>query len=159
MRIAIGSDRRGFDYKSRLIEHLREAGHEPVDVGPFDDALPVDYPIYAQKVGELVASGECERGVVVCATGIGVMIAANKVRGVRCGMAYTDDVARLMREHNDANVVAFGQDQMAYDDVERRLDIFLESPFAAGYHCSRIKQLADIEEGVPISQTPMQRRF
>lgn len=159
MRVAIGSDRRGFDYKSRLMKHMRGTGHDPVDVGPYDDSLPVDYPIYAQRVGELVASGECDRGVVVCATGIGVMIAANKVRGVRCGIAYTDEVARLMREHNDANVVAFGQDQMAYGDVARRLDIFLASEFAAGYHCSRVKQLADMEEGVPISQTPMQRKF
>lgn len=159
MRVAIGSDRRGYDYKSRLAAHLKEGGHEVVDVGPRDDSLPVDYPIYAQKASELVSLGICDRGVVVCATGIGVMIAANKVRGVRCGMAYADDVARLMREHNDANVIAFGQDHMAYSDIERRLDIFLGSDFAAGYHCSRIQQLSDIENGIRISQTPIQGQF
>lgn len=159
MRIALGSDRRGFATKEKLLRHLEAKGVETLDFGPYTDADPVDYPIYGELVGGAVTSGECDFGVVVCATGIGIMIAANKVKGVRCGMAYTDEVARFMREHNDANVVAFGQDQMAYEDIERRLDIFLKSDFAGGYHCSRVQQLSDIENGLPIEQTPMARRF
>lgn len=154
MKIAIGSDRRGFTSKEKLIIHIKELGHEPVDVGPYDDILPVDYPIYGEKVGKLVSSGECRYGVVICATGIGIMIAANKVRGIRCGMAYNDAVARLMREHNDANVIGFGQDHMEYEEIEKRLDIFLNTDFLEGYHSTRIQQLKDIEDGRSIEQSP-----
>lgn len=153
MKIAIGSDRRGFEYKSKLSEHLKEQGHEVIDVGPYDNIYPVDYPIYGEKVGKLVASGDCARGIVICATGIGIMIACNKVDGVRCGIAYNDDVARLIREHNDANVIAFGQDHMSAEDIIRRTDIFLSTDFSAGYHCARIEQLNDIEKGIPIVQS------
>ena len=154
MKIAIGSDRRGYDYKVALVKMLKELGYEIKDVGPYDDRYPVDYPIYGEKVGQEVAAGRCRYGVVVCATGIGIMMAANKVKGVRCGIAYTDDVARLMREHNDANVIAFGQSQMALEDVKRRLRIFLQTDFAGGYHRTRIKQLSDMECDIPITQTP-----
>ena len=96
MKIAIGSDRRGFDYKQKLISYMTEKGYQVIDVGPYDDKYPVDYPIYGEKVGKLVTQGKCDKGVVVCATGIGIMIACNKINGVRCGMGYTDEVAKLM---------------------------------------------------------------
>ena len=126
-----------------------------MDVGPFDDKFPVDYPIYAKLVGESVSSGECDKGIVICSTGIGIMIACNKIKGIRCGMGYADEVARLMREHNDANVIAFGQDFMDFDDVKRRTDIFLNSKFLNGYHCSRIKQINSLELEKNIYQTPL----
>lgn len=154
MRIAIGSDRRGFATKSKLISYLDGKGVDVIDEGPFDDKLPVDYPIYGEKVGKAVVSKEADYGIVICATGIGIMIAANKVKGVRCGMAYTDDVARLMREHNDANVIAFGESQMEYEDIVRRLNIFLNTKFLEGYHITRVKQISDIENGIEIKQTP-----
>lgn len=154
MKIALGSDRRGYVYKAELMKTLEEWGYEVEDVGPYDDQLPVDYPIYGEKVGKAVSAGRCRFGVVICATGIGIMIAANKVKNIRCGMAYTDDVARLMREHNDANVIAFGQSQMQLEDVKKRLWIFLHTDFLAGYHSTRVQQLSDIECGIPISQTP-----
>lgn len=154
MRIAIGSDRRGFEVKQKLIAHLKSLSIDVNDVGPYDDKLPVDYPIYGEKVGKAVASKDCQYGVVVCATGIGIMIAANKVNGVRCGMGYSDAVASLMREHNDANVIAFGQSQMNYKDIERRLDIFINTDFLGDYHVLRVKQLSDIESGIPIEQSP-----
>lgn len=154
MKIAIGSDRRGYAVKEKLKAHLIGQGYQIIDVGPRDDRWPVDYPIYAEKVGVAVNSGNCKYGVVVCATGIGVMIAANKVKGIRCGMAYTDDVARLMREHNDANVIAFGQDQMQYSDIEHRLDIFLHTEFLGDYHRFRVQQLSNIENGIVIEQSP-----
>lgn len=153
MKIAVGSDRRGFDYKYMVIKHLQKMGYEVIDVGPYDDKYPVDYPIYGEKVGLLVASKECRFGILVCATGIGIMIASNKVHGVRCGIAYNDDVARLMREHNNANVIAFGQDHMDYYDVERRIDIFLKTEFLGDYHVSRIREITDIENGKEIKQS------
>lgn len=155
MKIAIGSDRRGFLVKEKLISYLNNNSYEVEDVGPYDDSLPVDYPIYGEKVGKVVASGDCQFGVVVCATGVGIMIAANKVKGIRCGMGYTDKVTKLMREHNDANVIAFGQSHMEYDDIEKRLGIFLRTDFLGGYHISRVQQLSDIEEGKPIIQSPI----
>jgi ribose 5-phosphate isomerase B len=153
MKIAIGSDRRGFDYKSKLTKYLKKNGYEVLDVGPYDDKLPVDYPIYGQKVGIEVAAGNCEFGVVICATGNGIMIAANKVKGVRCGMGYDDDVASLLRKHNDANVIAFGQNHMKYEDVEKRLNIFLHTDFLSDYHCARIEQISKIEDNKPIKQS------
>ena len=145
MKIALGSDRRGMDYKNRLKGFLQAHGYETVDCGTNMDK-PVDYPIYAQRVGKLVASKECDFGVVVCATGIGICMAANKVEGIRCGIAYTDDVARLMREHNDANVICFGQNHMEYADCERRLGIFLGAAFAGDYHNIRIKQMGVLDK-------------
>lgn len=154
MKIAIGNDRNGIVYKIRLVSHLESLGHEVINCGT-DEDFPADYPIHGERVGRLVASGECDRGIVICATGVGICIAADKVDGVRAGMAYTDDVARLMRVHNDANVIAFGQDFMSYEEVERRADIFLTTEFAGGYHNTRIEQIRDIEKNKQIHQTPI----
>ena len=92
---------------------------------------------------------------MICATGIGICLAVDKIKGIRAGMGYADDIARLMRQHNDANVISFGQDYMTYEEVERRLDIFLETEFAGGYHSFRLQQIRDLEEGKPIHQTPI----
>ncbi len=157
MRIAIGNDRNGIGYKNRLTKHLESLGHTVVNCGT-DEDFPADYPVHGERVGRLVASGDCDRGIVICATGIGICMCAGKVRGVRAGMAYNDDVARLMRVHNNANVVGFGQDYMTYEEVEKRTDIFLTTDFAGGYHNTRIQQIADIEEGKPIHQTPVMNK-
>ena len=154
MRIAIGNDRNGIDYMNRLTAHLESLGHSVENCGT-DEDFPADYPVHGERVGRLVVSGVCDRGIVICATGIGICMSADKVRGVRAGMAYNDDVARLMRVHNDANVIAFGQDYMSYEEVERRTDIFLTTEFAGGYHCTRINQIRDIEQDKPIAQTPI----
>ena len=154
MKIAIGNDRNGIDYKNRLTTHLESLGHTVINCGT-DEDFPADYPVHGERVGRLVASGECNRGIVICATGIGICISADKVKGVRAGMAYNDDVARLMRVHNDANVIGFGQDFMTYEEIERRTDIFLTTDFAGGYHCTRIQQISDIENNRPIEQTPI----
>ncbi len=154
MKIAIGNDRNGIDYKFRLMDHLKVLGYFVIDCGT-DENFPADYPVHGERVGRLVASGECKRGIVICATGIGICIAANKVKGVRAGLAYNNDVSRLMRVHNDANVIAFGQDFMSYEEVEKRTDIFLSTDFANGYHISRINQIIDIENNKSIEQTPI----
>ena len=154
MKIAIGSDRRGLEYKTRLIQYLEKAGHEIEDVGTHE-AVPCDSPVFASKVGALVAAGQCRYGVLICATGTGMVMAANKVKGVLCGMGYDDEVTRLMREHNDANVIAFGQNHMAYEEVERRVGIFLQAEFAGLHHALRVIQIKDMEEGKPIEQSPI----
>ena len=157
MKVAIGNDRNGIDYKNRLTKHLESLGYSVINCGTNED-FPADYPVHGECVGRLVASGECDRGIVICATGIGICISADKVKGVRAGMAYDDDVARLMRIHNDANVIAFGQDFMTYEEVERRTDIFLATDFAGGYHCTRVQQISDIENNMPIVQTPIMNK-
>ena len=155
MKIALGSDRNGVITKKKLVTHLQLKGYEILDVGPYDMELPVDYPIYGKMVGEAIISGKCQYGVVICGTGIGISVAANKVKGIRCGMGYTDYVTKQMREHVDANVIAFGQDHMNYEDIERRVDIFLNTSFLGSYHCARIQQLADMEEGKEIYPSPV----
>lgn len=145
IKIAIGNDRCARDYKDRIKAYLKANDYEVIDCGTNIDK-PVDYPIYGKMVGEKVACGECEYGVLICGTGIGISIAANKVDGIRCGIAYTDEVTKLMREHNDANVISFGRKFMSYDDVERRLNIFFSTDFLGGYHLTRVKQIKSIED-------------
>ena len=155
MKIAIGCDRNGFEYKNRLVAYLVSKGHEVIDVGT-KEYVPCDSPYFASKVGKLVASGECQYGILLCATGTGMTIAANKIPGVMCGMGYGDEVAKLMREHNDANVIAFGQDHMGYKDVQRRVDIFLSTSFSGLEHqAARVKQVKDLEAGKEIELTPI----
>lgn len=144
MKIAIGNDRQGLLLKNELVHWLQVSGHEVIDVGTNED-LPCDYPIYAGRVADMVSNGICERGIVICATGVGISIAANKVAGIRCGLAYDDEVTKLMRQHNDANMIAFGQRFMRSEDVKRRLYIFLHTDFLGGYHQGRIDLITQIE--------------
>lgn len=154
MRIVVGSDRNGLDYKTRLVEHLKTAGHEIVDVGTYE-YVPCDSPVFAAEAGKLVASGQCRYGILICATGTGMVMAANKIKGILCGMGYDDIVTQYMRQHNDANMIAFGQKHMAYEDVERRTDIFLASEFCGMHHAPRVKQIYALEQGEEIHQTPI----
>lgn len=159
MKIAIGSDRRGFGLKQELITYLKDKGVDVIDEGPFDSHIPVDYAIYGEKVARAIMSKEVDFGIVMCATGIGIMITCNKIKGVRCGMGYSDRTAAQMREHIDANCIAFGADEMDWNDIKRRVDIFLSTSFIGGYHCSRVQQLTDIEHDKPICQTPVSKTF
>ena len=154
MRIALGSDRNGLDYKNRIIAHLKELGHEPVDVGTREN-IPCDTPVFAAKAAKLVASGDCKYGILLCATGTGMVMAANKVKGILCGLGYADLVTEYMRKHNDTNMIAFGQKHMGYEDVEHRVDIFLNTDFIGGHHAPRVQQVRDLEEGKEIRQTPI----
>ena len=144
MKIAIGNDRQGLILKQAILVWLRGNGHEVTDIGT-NENIPCDYPIFAEKVANLVANGICERGIAICATGIGVSIAANKVAGIRCGIAYNDEVTILMRQHNDANMIAFGQKFMSLESVERRLNLFLNTDYLGGYHQERIELISKIE--------------
>ena len=144
LKISIGSDHGGLAYKEAIKKHL-EGKYEVIDVGTYNEDS-CHYPQFGIAAAKLVASGECQFGIVVCTSGEGIMIAANKVKGVRCGMGYNDEVSRLMREHNNANVISFGQKFMALEDVLRRVDIFLSTPFAGGRHQIRVDLISELEK-------------
>ena len=140
MRIAVGADHAGYEYKDRIAEILRGRGHDVLDFGTHD-ATPVDYPQYGYAVGEAVASGQAERGIVVCGSSLGIAMAANKVPGVRCAPVAEPYSAELARRHNDTNVIAFSERLTGWEMIERMLDIFLETPFDGGRHAHRTEQL------------------
>ncbi len=129
MRIHIGADHAGFALKRSVGEHLVAAGHEVVDVGTFDEAA-VDYPDYAELVARAVASGQADFGVLVCGTGLGMAMAANKVPGVRAAQAADPEFARMAREHNDANVLTLAGRYTDADTAMRVVDTFLATGFA-----------------------------
>ena len=140
MRIAFGADHAGFDLKEKLKAHASSRGHDILDLGTHSTDS-VDYPDFGRAVGEAVAGGRAERGVAVCGTGIGIAIAANRVPGIRAGVPNDLFATRLMREHNDANIIAFGARLVAPPLAEAMLDLFLETPFAGGRHERRVKKL------------------
>ena len=144
MKIAIGSDHGGFLQKEEVIKHLKDNGYEVVDVGT-NSLDSCHYPIFGAEVGKLVASKKCDFGIVICTSGEGIAIAANKIKGIRCGIAYNDEVAKLMRQHNDANVISFGAKFMETKDVIRRVDIFLTTPFEGGRHQDRVRIISNLE--------------
>ncbi len=146
MKIAIGSDHAGFSLKESIKVELSRLGHEVVDVGTRSGTDSVDYPDFAIPVAEKVTSGEVERGVVVCATGIGASIAANKVRGARVSVVTSDDTARLTRQDNDSNVIALGaRTSPSLEAPLRWLRIWLDTPFAGGRHERRIEKITEYE--------------
>ena len=145
MRIAVGSDHAGFDLKTAVAGHLADAGHEVVDLGTDSPDVSVDYPDFGLAVGRAVASGEVERGVCVCGTGIGIGIAANKVEGVRAALVHDVTTAGLARRHNDANVVCLGGrttgTAVAFDAV----DVFFSTEYEGGRHQRRLDEIARYE--------------
>lgn len=145
LKISIGSDHGGFEYKTAISKYLKDKGIEVVDVGT-NSLDSCHYPVYGAAAARLVASGECQFGIVVCTSAEGISIAANKIKGVRCGIGYNDDVSRLMRQHNDCNMIAFGQKFMELSDVLRRIDIFLATPFEGGRHAARVDMIKDLEK-------------
>jgi len=146
VKIAIGSDHAGFALKEAVRRELERLGHEVVDVGTTSGSESVDYPDFSIPVGEKVASGEAERGVVVCATGIGASIAANKVEGVRASVVTSDETARLTRQDNDSNVLALGGRTGPGEAAALGwLRTWLETPFAGGRHERRVGKIRDYE--------------
>ena len=143
--IALGSDHGGFDIKQVVIEHLKERGIEYKDFGTYDKNS-CDYPIFGKAAAEAVASGECEKGIVICTTGIGISIVANKVKGIRCALCSEPHSARLTREHNDANVLAMGGALIGPDMAIDIVDTFLDTEFSGlEKHCRRISEITDME--------------
>jgi ribose 5-phosphate isomerase B len=137
MRIAIASDHAGFELKEHVKTQLQSAGHDVVDVGPASDDS-TDYPRYARPAARLVADGDAERGVLVCGSGIGVSIVANKVPGVRAVNAHDPEEAQLARAHNDANVVTLSGRRLDGPAADAIVEAFLESDFEGGRHARRV---------------------
>ena len=145
MRVVIGSDHAGYDQKERLKAHLAEQGHDVIDVGTASGDESVDYPDFAIAAGRKVARGDAELGVLVCGTGIGMSIAANKVRGVRAANVTSVEFARLAREHNNANVVTVSARFVSVQENEEIVDAFLTTPFAGGRHGGRVDKITAAE--------------
>jgi len=145
MTVAIGSDHAGFQLKEILAEYLRDHGYDVIDVGAHSEDR-VDYPLYGAAVGRLVASGKAARGVLACGSGVGICIAANKVPGIRAGAAHDVESARLMRAHNDAQVICFGGRNTAPDLAISALEAFLTTAFEGGRHEARVAQLNSLDE-------------
>jgi RpiB/LacA/LacB family sugar-phosphate isomerase len=144
MKIAIGSDHAGYKVKEDLIKKLSGV-HGVTDCGAPTDAQPSDYPDIAQKVGTLIASRKVERGILVCGTGIGMSIAANKVRGVRAAICRSTEDARLSREHNDANVLCLGARMMSPELLMEIAQVWLSADFSGGKHEARVEKIKKME--------------
>lgn len=145
MRIAVGADHRGFLLREKVLELLRQWGHEVLDVGTFSPE-PTDYPDVAAAVCEKIVRGEAERGILVCGTGLGMCIAANKFRGVRAAPCHDDLTAEMSRRHNDANVLCLSADLLGEKLVQRMVGLWLTTPFEGGRHARRVAKIAEIEE-------------
>jgi len=145
MKIAIGADHAGFALKEQLRRRLAEEGHEVLDFGA-DSAESCDYPDFAQPVAREVAQGRFDRGILVCATGIGMAMAANKIAGVRAAPAQSEDQVRLTREHNDANVLTLGARYLDEQHAAGLVHIFLNTGFLGGRHARRVAKIAQLEE-------------
>lgn len=146
MRVAIGSDHAGFDQKERLKAHLADEGYEIVDMGTESADVSVDYPDYAEQVARAVAAGTVDRGVLVCGTGIGMAMAANKVDGVRAANVTDPAFALLARQHNDANVVAVSGRFVAEETNAEIVDAFLGADFEGERHMRRIDKITGLEK-------------
>ena len=140
MRIAIGCDHGGYELKEQLRRYLSGNGYDVIDCGT-DSVESVHYPVFAKLVAKKILKGEADCGVVVCTTGEGVAITANRYKGIRCGIAYNDEVARLMRAHNNANIISFGARFTPLEDAIRRLETFLKTPFEGGRHQVRVEMI------------------
>ena len=144
MNISIASDHAGFEQKQALVDYLASQGHSVIDRGPDNDDR-VDYPDYAELVARDVAGGSVERGVLVCGTGIGMAVAANKIGGIRAVNVVTPQFAELSREHNDANVVALSGRFVDEETNRAILDAFLSTPFGEGRHAGRVEKIMALE--------------
>ena len=140
MKIALGTDHAGFDYKEKIKAHLIAAGHSVVDFGT-DSAESCDYPAFVRPAAEAVARGECDRAIVLGGSGNGEAICANKVRGVRCGLAWNVDSAIKTREHNDSNALSLGQRMIPEDRVLEIVQAWLDTAFEGGRHARRVAQI------------------
>lgn len=144
MKIAIGCDHGGIVLKPAIVEYLQGKGIDVVDFGTFDTAS-VDYPDYALAVAEAVASGNCERGILLCGTGIGISIAANKVKGIRAAVCHDEFTASACSAHNNANVIALGGRVISPETAVTLVEKWLTTPFEGGRHANRLKKITEIE--------------
>jgi len=147
VRVYLGSDHAGFELKARLVQWLTQAGHEPVDCGPSTYQPDDDYPVYVMRAASSAVADPGSLGIVIGGSGNGEQIASNKVRGVRAALAWTDETARLARQHNDANVLSLGAREYSIDDAVGFAKVFVETPFSGvERHKRRLDMIAAYEE-------------
>ena len=145
MRIAVGGDHAAVFFKNELMSHVRGLGHETVDFGAFPDQPSTDYPIVAARAARAVADGDCDAGLLLCGTGQGMMLAANKVRGVRCVVCSDCYSVAMARRHNDANMLALGARVLGIELAKLLVDTFFSAPFEGGRHARRVNLIMDLE--------------
>jgi len=144
MKVALGSDHGGFELKEAVKKHLNRKGIEFADYGTFSNES-VDYPDYGRITAEAVMKGECDRGIVICGTGIGISLAANKVKGIRCALVSEEYSARMAKAHNNANMIAMGGRVVGEGIATGIVDAWLETEFEGGRHERRVEKIMDIE--------------
>ncbi len=144
MRIAVGSDHRGFGVKGKVVELLKQLQHDVTDAGTFTGDS-CDYPDVASHVGRKVGNGEVDRGILICGTGIGMCIAANKIPGVRAAPCHDDLTAEMSRRHNDLNVLCLSADMLGEKLIDRMIEIWLKTQFEGGRHARRVEKIGEIE--------------
>jgi len=149
MKISIGSDHAGYLYKQAIAEMLSEQGHEVIDCGTHSTES-TDYPLWCIPAAEKVVEGEAEKGIVIGGSGNGEAIAANKVKGIRCAVAWSDETACLASQHNNANVLSMGERMVSLEAAKRLVGLWLSTPFEGGRHVKRIEELARYESGLPM---------
>ncbi len=145
MRIAIGNDHTALDMKQAVKEHLEKKGYEVLDLGT-DSSESCDYPVYGEKVGKAVAAGEADLGIAICGTGVGISLAAGKVKGIRACVCSEQYTAKLSRMHNDSNVLAFGARVIGIEMAKMITDTWLEAEFEGGRHQRRVDMIMEIEK-------------
>ena len=141
MKIAIGGDHAGFAYKAAIAQHLSVQGHEVKDFGPFSDSS-VDYPDFAHPLAESVEYGTYELGILICGSGNGVAITANKHQGIRAALCWNTEIAMLARQHNDANVIALPARFLSLEEATACADVFISTPFEGGRHAGRVSKIS-----------------
>ena len=149
MKVAIGNDHTAVELKNHVKAHLENRGYTVVNVG-VDETASCHYPIYGKRVADLVASGECDLGVLICGSGVGISLAANKVKGIRAVVCSEPYSAKMARTHNDANIVAFGARVVGPAMAEEIVDAFFDASFEGGRHQGRVDMLTAIENGESI---------
>lgn len=138
MKISLGCDHAAYEYKEQIAEFLKEKGYEVEDFGTYSPES-CDYPVYAKAAAEAVASGDCDLGIIMCGTGIGMSITANKIKGIRSANCISEEMAALAREHNNANVLNFGARLVSIETAKRITEVFLSTDFAGGRHERRVE--------------------
>jgi len=137
MKLAFGSDHAGYDYRQMLMEHAKELGHEVIDMGPFSKES-CDYPVYGKAVAEAVSKGEADRGILICGTGFGISLAANRMKGIRCVNASEEYTVKLSRHHNNSNMISIGARVVGTEKAISLMDTFLTEEFDGARHQRRI---------------------
>lgn len=144
MKIAIGSDHRGFEVKTKIIEHIKKLGHEAIDCGAHD-CNAIDYPDIASAVSEKIVQGDVDRGILICGSGIGMAITANKFPGVRAATCHDDLTAEMSRRHNNVNVMCLSADLLGERLIDRMVDLWINTAFEKGRHQRRVDKISEVE--------------